>query len=225
MDEFRPVPIPPSTLVDRATDALREAIRQCTLPPGTRLVERDLADRLQMSRIPIREAMRRLTEEGLLTKIPHRGTFVRAPSVEDLEEIASLRIVLERFVMERVMARWSPADEERLHALVEQMRVAAAHEDVQTVFACDRDFHQSLWEMAGHSLLLQVVTNLRSRIDAFLYGAAMATPTFRLDTYVAAHEELAAVIARRDVVAAQEIMTQHIWESVDRILAAQAAST
>ena len=96
------IPVEQRTLGDEAADRLRTAIRSGNLRPGERLVERDLAERLGMSRIPIREAIHRLAEEGLVRKLTHRGTFVYAPTLAEIEEISSLRVVLERFVVERV---------------------------------------------------------------------------------------------------------------------------
>jgi DNA-binding GntR family transcriptional regulator len=89
-------PVEQRTLSDEAADRLRAAIRNGTLKPGMRLIERDLAERLGMSRIPIREAIQSLVEEGLAQKAPHRGAVVYIPTREEIEEISSLRVVLER---------------------------------------------------------------------------------------------------------------------------------
>jgi DNA-binding GntR family transcriptional regulator len=114
-------PVSQRTLGDEAAERLRSAIRNGALPPGTRLVERELAERLGVSRIPVREAIQQLVEEGLVKKIPHRGTFVYAPSYEELEEMASLRVILEQFVVERVMARWRLDHEARLGQIVRKI--------------------------------------------------------------------------------------------------------
>jgi DNA-binding GntR family transcriptional regulator len=216
------------TLSDRATDRLREAIRRGQLGPGTRLVERDLAQQLQMSRVPVREAIRRLVGEGLATKLNHRGTFVYAPAEEEIEEISSLRVVLERFVMERVLERVRPEDMDRLRTIVDDMRGVAAQRDFQKLYELDLQFHHTLWEIAAHSLLLEVVSNLRTRINLFLYQAAVAAgPAFDPTTYIEAHENLldslrpsGRVLTAGDVARAQEAITQHILASKDRILSA-----
>jgi len=224
--ELRPVVT--RSLGQEAAERLREAIRNGSLPSGSRLVERDLAMRLGMSRIPIREAIQRLTDEGLVQKVPHRGTFVYVPAPAEIEEISSLRCVLERFVVERVMARWTPADEVRLHQIVEEMRRHAAVRDFQQLYEQDLAFHHTLWQIADHSLLLEVVSGLRSRINRFLSEAAAAMPPAHLESYIALHTDLIAVLRSGDVPAAQEAMTEHILASKDRILAyyaAQAAAT
>ncbi len=212
-------PVSQRTLGDEAAERLRSAIRSGTLPPGTRLVERELAERLGISRIPIREAIQQLVEEGLVKKIPHRGTFVYAPSYDELEEIASLRVVLERFVVERVMAHWQPHQEAYLRQIVEDMWHAASQEDRQRVFELDTQFHYALWQIADHSILLEVVSGLRSRISRFLYEATIALPPSELEAHVAGHEDFIETLKSGDMMVAKNAITdEHILGAKDRIL-------
>jgi DNA-binding GntR family transcriptional regulator len=211
-------PVSQQTLGAEAAEHLRSAIRNGTLPPGTRLVERELAMRLGVSRIPVREAIHQLVEEGLVVKIPHRGTFVYAPSIEELEEIASLRVVLERFVVERVIANWQPHHEAQLRGIVQEMRHAATDEDRRRVFELDTQFHHTLWEIAEHHILLEVVSSLRSRIGRFLYEATMALPPSELEAHVGGHEELLEAFKGADVMTTKDAITHHILAAEDRIL-------
>lgn len=206
------------TLCDDAADRLRNAIRNGLLRPGTRLVERDLAERLGMSRIPVREAIQRLVEEGLVEKLPHRGTFVYAPTRKEIEEICSLRVVLERFVVERVMAVWSPDYEGPLRTIVEHMHHAAKQNDIHQLHEGDYHFHSTLWAIADHSLLLEVVSGLRSRINRFLYEAAGVLPASEIDTHINSHYALIAVFKGADVALAQAEMTNHVLAARNRIL-------
>jgi DNA-binding GntR family transcriptional regulator len=196
---------------------IRTAIVQGSLAPGTRLVERDLSDQFNMSRIPVREAIERLVDEGLLAKIPHRGIFVTSPTRDEIEEISSLRIALEQFVAERVVTHLRTEHEVSLRAIVEQMREAASPQDAERIYELDLEFHRALWEIAGHTLLLEVVSNLRSRISWFLHEAAH-TGGFQFDIYVAAHEHLLRVLQDRDVAAARAAIADHIKEARLRIL-------
>jgi DNA-binding GntR family transcriptional regulator len=211
-------PISERTLSDEAAERLRSAIRDGTLPAGTRLVERELAQRLGVSRIPVREAIQQLVEEGLVKKIPHRGTFVYAPSSEELEEIAALRVVLERFVVERVMARWRPHHEAQLRQIVQEMSHAASREQRQRVFELDTQFHHTLWEIADHSLLIELVSDLRARISRFLYEAAIALPPSDLEMHAAGHEDLIEILRGTDVELAKDMITKHVLAAKDRIL-------
>ena len=212
------IPVEQRTLGDEAADRLRTAIRSGNLRPGERLVERDLAERLGMSRIPIREAIHRLAEEGLVRKLTHRGTFVYAPTLAEIEEISSLRVVLERFVVERVITNWTIVHEARLQEVVEYMRNAAANKDVHGVSDQDYLFHRVLWEIADHRLLLEVVASLGARINRFLHEANGILSAEQLDAHVVAHEQLIKVLQRGDVLRAQDEMTQHVLSAKSRIL-------
>jgi len=212
-------PVVQRTLTDEAAARLRDAIRHGSLAPGVRLVERDLAERLGMSRIPIREAIRRLVEEGLVKKEPRRGTFVYAPTPDEIEEISSLRVVLERFAVERVLAHYTPEHQAKLQRIVNAMRRTADQRDFQKLYELDLQFHNTLWEIADHRLLYEVVSSLRSRTNRFLYEAVSATPNFQFDIYIAAHTNLLNVLKSGDMMAAQEEITRHILDSKERILA------
>jgi DNA-binding GntR family transcriptional regulator len=207
------------TLSDEVTEALRAAIREGQVKPGDRLVEREIATRLNVSRVPVREAMQRLIEEGLLTKVPHRGTFVYVPTRDEIEEISFLRVVLERYVAERVIERWQPHHETTLRTIVQQMRTAAAKRDLQQLYAHDYEFHLTLWQIADQTIMLEVLTSLRARINRFLYEANDALPTDQIAMHVDSHDDLIDVLNAGDVTRAVRMFTQHVVGAKERILA------
>jgi DNA-binding GntR family transcriptional regulator len=211
-------PVEQRTLSDEATEHLRAAIRSGLLPPGARLIERDLAERMGMSRIPVREAIQRLVEEGLVRKLPHRGAVVYTPTRAEIEEISSLRVVLERFVAERVIDRWRPEHERALRNIVQEMRNAASQRDLQQVWALDYRYHHTLWQIADHSLLLEVISGLRSRINRFLYEATGALTPAELESHIHGHDDLIDVLNAGDIVRAQETFTNHVLGAKLRIL-------
>lgn len=212
------VPVKQRTLSDEAAHRLRTAIRNGVLRPGTRLVERDLAERLGMSRIPVREAIQRLVEEGLVQKSPHRGTFVYTPTQKEIEEISTMRTVLESFVVERAIANWSDEIEEQLREIVRDMRLAADRGDWQQIHECDYHFHSLLWSVANHSLLLEVVSGLRSRINRFLFEVSGALPTADMDFHIASHDELIDILKAGNVAQAQTTMAAHVLAATKRIM-------
>lgn len=218
MDLMKLMPVEQRTLSEEAAERLRAAIRDGVLRPGMRLVERDLAERLGMSRIPVREAIGRLVEEGLIYKSPHRGTFVYVPTPQEIEEISSLRVVLENFVVERVIAHWTSDLEAELRHIVRLMRLAATHGDRHQLHECDYYFHNTLWNVANHSLLLEVVSGLRSRINRFLFEASELLPLAEVDTHIDAHDALIDVIKAGNVANAQAVMTAHVLSAKTRIL-------
>jgi len=211
-------PIEQRTLGDEAADRLRAAIRNGVLKPGTRLIERELAERLGVSRIPIREAIQRLVDEGLARKLPHRGAQVYTPTRDEIEEISSLRVILERFVVERVVQRWQPHYEEELHQIVNAMRRAATQHDLQEVYAQDYRFHLTLWRIAQHSMMLEVLSTLRARISRFLYEANGALTTAELEMHINSHDDLIEVLRHGEVAPAQDAFMRHVLGAKERIL-------
>ncbi len=135
---------------------LREAILSGDLKPGQTLIEMDLSRQLGVSRAPIREALRILNSECLVQTIPYHGTTVRVLTKVDIEEIYSMRMLLETFAVEEVIRLQNPAHMPRLRVFVEQMVAAGKATDITTVNQVDRDFHDALIEMSGHSLLLSL---------------------------------------------------------------------
>ena len=97
----------PVSVAGRVADQLRDLIRDGAYAPGARLVERAIARELGTSHIPVREALARLAEEGLVVRLPRRGARVAELSPRLLEEISSVRVVLEQFVCRRVLERWT----------------------------------------------------------------------------------------------------------------------
>ncbi len=217
MTDISPVQL--KTLGNEVANRLRNAIRTGEFPLGTRLVERELAERLGVSRIPVREAIQQLVEEGLVQKTPHRGTFVHSPTRSEIEEISSLRVLLECFVVERVIVNWLPEHEARLRQIVDTMRLAAAKHDIQGLFEQDYFFHNALWEIADHSLLLEVVSGLRARIHRFLGEATALLPASQLDMHINSHDDMIDILKKRDVGEARAEITRHVLGAKTRILA------
>ena len=210
-------PVHLKTLGNEVANRLRNAIRTGEFPLGTRLVERDLAERLGVSRIPVREAIQQLVEEGLVQKTPHRGTFVHSPTRSEIEEISSLRVLLECFVVERVIANWQPSHEARLRHIVGTMRKAAEANDIQALFEQDYLFHNVLWEIADHSLLLEVVSGLRARINRFLGEATAVLPASQRHMHIDSHDHLINIILKGDVGEAKTEITNHVLGAKTRI--------
>jgi len=195
-------------------EVIRTAIVTCRLAPGAPLNQVDLARELATSRGPVREALRQLEEEGLVVHVPYKGTFVARLTRRDVEEVCSLRSVLERFAARRVVERATDAEIASLGRLVEQMEAAVAHGDWDERDSLDLSFHTRICELADHRLLLQAwdrsalqlrrALTLRNRVgdDAprlvsmhrELYEAIRDRDLARID---AAYEHHGADLARR----------------------------
>lgn len=203
-------------IAEQVTDELRSAIHSGELAPGERLVERKLADRLGVSHIPVREALTRLAEERLITREPRRGARVAELTAQDLEEISSLRIVLEQFMAIRVQERWNEESAARLGAIIQAMSDAAPG-DIDEVLRQDRLFHETLADLAEHRFLDEVSGQLRGRITGFIHAANAALDPAEQEEHVRSHQQIVDAIASGDPAQAQSVIAEHVTRAVKRI--------
>lgn len=210
-------PLDSNNLADKIADQLRETIQSGEYAPGERLVERRLAGELNVSHIPVREALARLTEEGLVERLPRRGARVAVIGLKELEELSSLRVVLEQFVVDRVMQRWTPEAEQALRQTVAQMEQAARRRDTRRIFDLDVRFHEQLWVLADHGILADFAAQLRGRINGFLRAATTALEATALQEHARSHAQLLDATASGNAAAARKAMAKHIELAADRI--------
>ena len=215
---FKLEPITQSeNLSDEVAKRLRRAIKGGSLSPGTHLVEQDIAEQLLVSRMPVRVAIQKLIDEGLVIREPRRGAFVHTFSAKELDEVTSIRVALEKLVVQFAIPNWSDAIEAELERIVEQMFAAANDGDKQAIFELDVKFHSALWELSDHAILIEVVSSLRSRISRFLAEANYSVSPTELIQHVEAHQTLLNILRQGDIEQAKEAMAEHILVSQVRI--------
>ena len=220
-------PLPDQSLSDAVVDRLRAAIWSGVYAPGDRLVERRLAREFGISHIPLREALARLTEEGLVERLPRRGARVASLTPRMLEEVSSLRVVLEQFVVRRLKDRFTSEAHAELQVIVDQMVEAAEQHDLVRMHELDQQFHQRLWELTDHALLIELAAQMRSRTSHF-YRAATASLGLGSDEVrrlADSHQQLLDIIASGDLRAAERAMQQHVEQAARRIADAQLTRT
>ena len=152
------------SLVDAAYEQIRQRILDNVWPPGHRALEQEVALALGMSRTPVREAMMRLRNEGLVEVIPRHGLRVLPVSPTDMREIYEILSALECMAAE-ILARRHPADAELapLEAATRDMESALAADDLDAWAAADERFHAMLLELAGNRQLQTTVMNYWDR--------------------------------------------------------------
>lgn len=214
-------PLPDQSLADAVVDRLRTAISSGMYAPGERLVERRLAHEFGISHIPLREALARLTEEGLVVRLPRRGARVASLTPRMLEEVSGLRVVLEQFVVRQLKDRFTTAAQARLQAIVDELLLAAGQHDLVRVHELDQQFHQRLWELTGNTLLVELAAQMRSRTSHFYRAAAVSLAPDELRRHAYNHQELLDVIASGDQPAAERAVQKHVEEAARRIADAQ----
>ena len=143
-------PLPDQSLADAVVDRLRAAISSGMYSPGERLVERRLAHEFGISHIPLREALARLTEEGLVVRLPRRGARVASLTPRMLEEVSSLRVVLEQFVVRRLKGRFTSEAHAGLQAIVEETWARSTDADrLRFMIVAREALHKTLVGGAG----------------------------------------------------------------------------
>lgn len=144
----------PPTTQEAALDELRDLIRSGRLSPGEHIVQETLADDLGISRVPLREALKIMQAEGHVTYAAHRGYAVTELSIADLREIHRIRELLEPEAIRAAMAVLTPAQVDRIQALEDEVRAAAASGDLVAMSRANRAFHRALVEPCGMPRLL-----------------------------------------------------------------------
>lgn len=159
---------PRRTLVDRAVATLREEILAGDAAPGSRILIDEAAARLRMSPIPVREALRCLSSEGLVAALPQRGFRVSPLTLDDLEELFRLRRTLDLQAVERAVPRLSPADLARMEEDLVGLRRGQAEGDWQAQRRHHRDFHFAIFEAGRSPRLLAMLSVLWDQSERYL---------------------------------------------------------
>ncbi len=165
-----------STLREQIVESIHDAIWRGALKPGDRLLEADLAEQLQVSRAPVREAIAELVAEGLLIKKDRQGTFVRSLSTKYIVELYTYRACIEEMAA-RLVARSANAESfARLEECVSRIQEAINAQDQIAVLRADFAFHRAMVELADHGELMRAWSNLGMLAVALLAGPIPSPP-------------------------------------------------
>ena len=207
-----------SLAVDIA-ERLRSAILDGHFGPGERLREEELARSMGVSRGPVREALARLEREGLLVIRRNRGAVVAQLSREDLEEVYTLRVAIERLAVQRAVTGGDDQALARMQAVVDEIGEAAAR-GISELEAAELDlrFHDLIYKVANHRRVLDCWLTLRPQIYIVFLNRNVANPDFR-DYVVTSHQEILDAIRDHDEALAIRLIEEHLRGSYERILA------
>ena len=197
-------------LTDDVVEAIRDAILGDELPAGARLIEDDLAAMLNVSRGPVRQAIFRLQQEGLVSHEPHRGATVVKVSAADAEEIFTLRTALEQLSIGRACRLATTADLAALDAILERFLKPPRPQMTRKLAAeIDIDFHDTLFRAAHHQRLYQAWERLRSQVFLFLLLRDLQPVGFR-NSWHKDHQDLLDVVRAGNEAGAREAITLHL---------------
>jgi DNA-binding GntR family transcriptional regulator len=194
------------SLRERIVARLRDAIIAGDLPAKTRLMEPELAQRLGVSRTPLREAIRQLEAEGLLTAIPRVGTFVSQVSPRDVEDTYAIRAVLEGLAARQAAENSEPGKTARLQAILAEM--ARKTSDYRVYHEAAGRFHETIFALSGNRCLQAMYQPLLHQVTRFR-SLSLAVPR-RPETSFREHQRIAAAILHGRGAEAERLMRAHI---------------
>jgi DNA-binding GntR family transcriptional regulator len=207
-------------LPNRLADFLREEIVSGRLAPGERLTEQALAERCQVSRVPLREAFRILSAEGLIVLSPHRGASVAALSQDDLVDLFEARAAIESHACGLAATVASKDVVKPLHKIVADMRRAVADGNITTYYALANEFHTGLVAASKNAVLQRMYEQIRRQLRR--YQAAMSRMPELPKRSITEHAKILKAIDMQDSRAAQDAATGHIRGLVDQFKALKA---
>ncbi|MCL4188017.1 MAG: GntR family transcriptional regulator [Rhodobacteraceae bacterium] len=207
----RLAPLAARTLVDQVVDAIVEATARGVFLPGDRIVEAEVARSLNVSRIPVREALRLLESQGVVVSERYRGMRLMSVDIDRLEKILKVRLALEKLAGAEVMARAAagPAVLAPLEEVLARMHAAADAEDGFGVAHLDTEFHRCLCRLSGNDVLVQSWEPL-SRQLTIIFGLATLKKT--LKGIVEEHDAVIAALRAGDAAGFDRLMEVHILE-------------
>ena len=204
-----------------AYEVLKKAIITGEIPAGERIVETDYADRLHISRTPLREALRKLERDGLVEYVMRRGVIVHAFTTEDVEQIYTIRNCLEILTLPDIIEKATPEDIAHLRELLAKMDELNAKNDVEALSPVAREFHTAITAISGKNRILRVIEGQDEYIRRF--SAMAIKQEDRRNEANEEHHRLVDLIEQKDLPAFEDLMKQHIERSKECCIAALAA--
>ena len=196
------------SLREKIYQKIRDDITFGTFGPGERLVEDRLAKEFKASRSPIREALRQLESEGLITFERNKGITIARLSIKQVDEIYTLRCLLESYAAGLTAERVMKKDVSYLIDLQEKLRVAAKNMDLRKWLQNNALFHDFLCERCGNSNLIQVLDNLKRRVYRYHYITVSIPGHF--ETYLGHHAGMLEGCEKNDGEMAEKYMKLHL---------------
>ena len=209
------------SLGDQIYELLRDDIVYTRYEPGAMIYENEIADRLGVSRTPVREAFRLLANEHLIAIEPQRGTRIAKISVNKVTEAWFVRERLEVGAFRLAAEKWNAAVaklyDSQLNILLEEQSSAAKDRDAMRLLKLDEDMHRLIIEITGNQTLLQVVMQMRAHINRVRYLALTISGKERLERIVCEHQEILQAIRKGDAVRTEQLLESHLSKLNDEL--------
>ena len=205
----------PRVLRQDVLDAIRTGILAGEIQPGTHLLEADMAERMGVSRAPVREAIRQLEQEGLVEFFPHRGAVVVGVPEDEIDAIYELRALIEQKAIARACARVAEEDLRQLQGYIDRMENALRARDVGEIAEQDLRFHGHIVELSGFELLRHIWRSLDGLVRVRSYQALDRpgrVAKYFMKGSIESHSVLLEALRDRDAERAAAAVREHILE-------------
>ena len=195
-------------LRDVVFNTLRQAILKGELEPGERLMEIQLAQKLGVSRTPIREAIRKLELEGLVVMIPRKGAEVERITEKDMKDVLEVRGTLEELAVALACRHVTDEAVDELKMANKLFEAAVVAKDVVRIVDADVEFHDVIYKMTDNQRLIQIINNLSEQM--YRYRLEYVKDARSHSILISEHADIINRIASRDEEGAKEVISQHI---------------
>lgn len=203
-------------LRDVVFNTLRQAIITGEFAPGERLMEISLANRLGVSRTPVREAIRKLELEGLVIMIPRKGAQVAKITEKNLRDVIEIRTVLEEFAAVLACERIDQAELHDLRQAHEDFIRSVENGDILDIVDKDETFHDTIFRATNNDRLISIINNLREQF--YRYRMEYVKDIRQRSNLVEEHRELLDAISSRDSIKAKELMRTHLLNQQQEVI-------
>jgi DNA-binding GntR family transcriptional regulator len=196
------------TLRERIYEEIVRMIVSGELPSGAPLDEKELTEKLQVSRTPFREALGTLAKEGLIEIKPYRGFYVRSFSRKEIDDLYELRKTLECFAVELAVPHMSDRHIAKFEQLLDEAVAALKRGDMETYGLRDRSFHETIAELSGNAALIETLNRLALQVQV---GRTIANESKDFAKRAATErDDILAAFRKRDIKKASALMHAHI---------------
>jgi DNA-binding GntR family transcriptional regulator len=195
-------------LYEEVADQIREKIFNHELAPGSWINEKELTELFGISRTPLREALKVLASEGLITMKLRRGAYVTEVDHDEISQIFKVIAILEGSACKLVAQTATDKDLEELDSLHLKLEKAAADRDIDRFFELNQEFHDKIQEISGNRWMRKVITDLRQVLK--LQRRNSLTKMGRLEQSLQEHRQILSALISRKGDLAQELMVNHL---------------
>ncbi len=209
LDQYKP-------LREVVFESIRGAIISGALRPGERLMEVQMAERLGVSRTPIREAIRKLELEGLVVMVPRKGAYVADLSIKDITDVLEIRAALEGLAAGLASLRISDEEIEELETAAMKFHKAIENDNFDAMIQHDIEFHEIIFRATRNEKLVQLSSNLREQVQRF--REIYISKANKSKDLAREHYEIADAISKRNIDSAEKLARKHIENAENYIL-------